>query len=85
MHLTSIIPALFQDPWSQLTDAHGCESLQAAGGVSRDAGDAQVGEVNWADLVLVVVQDAEAAGGPGGERALKGQKRVFCAEREKDR
>lgn len=83
MRVTSIIPALSRDPW--LTDAHGCECLQDAGGVSRDAGDAQVGEVNPPDLVLVVVQDAETAGGPGGERALKGQKRVFCAEREKAR
>lgn len=70
-------------PLDQLTDPHGCEIQQAAGGVSRDAADAQEDEVNRPYLILVVVQDAETAGGPGGIRALKGLKRLCWAERKK--
>lgn len=70
-------------PLNQLTNPHGCEMLQAAGGVSRDAGDAQEGEVDRPYLILIVVQDAETAGGPGGIRALKGQKWLCCAERKR--
>lgn len=71
-------------PSHPLTNAHGCEIQQVAGGVSRDAGDAQVSEVNGPNLVLVVVQDAETAGAVGGIGALEGQKRLHGAEREKD-
>lgn len=69
---------------NQLTNPHGCEIQQAAGGVSHDAGDAQEGEVNQPHLVLVVLQDAETAGGPGGKRALKGPKRLSWADRKRN-
>lgn len=70
-------------PSHQLTNPHGCEIQQVAGGVSRDAGDAQVSKVNGPHLVLVVVQDAETAGAVGGIGALKGQKGLRGAERKR--
>lgn len=63
-------------PLNQLTNPQGREIDQVAGGVPGDAGDAQDGEVRQPHLVLVVVQDAETAGCPGGKRALKGLKRL---------
>lgn len=71
-------------PSHQLTNPHGCEIQQVAGGVSRDAGDAQVSEVDGPHLVLVVVQDAETAGAVGGIGALKGQERFRGAERKRN-
>lgn len=76
----SIIPPLCQGPSHQLTDPHGCEIQQVAGGGPRDAAEAQASEVNGPHLVLVVVQDAETAGALGGIRALRGQKRLRRAE-----
>lgn len=69
-----VIPALPLNPTltfeSRRTDTHAltyaqrCEVQQIACGVARHARDAQVGQVNGPQLVLVVVQSAPTAGGP---------------------
>lgn len=83
-HLSFHHSGTLPGPSHRLTDPHGCEIQQVAGGVPRDAGEAQVSEVNGPHLVLVVVQDAETAGALGGIRALKGQKQLRRAERKRN-